>query len=33
MIEFDRNFFKEIDTSEKAYILGFFYADGNNSGT
>lgn len=33
MIEFDRNFFKEINTAEKAYILGFFYADGNNSGT
>lgn len=32
MIEFDRNFFKSIDSPEKSYILGFFYADGNNSG-
>lgn len=25
----DENFFKEINTQEKAYILGFLYADGN----
>lgn len=27
---FDFDFFKKIDTEEKAYILGFWYADGNN---
>lgn len=26
--EYDRNFFKEINTTEKAYWLGFIYADG-----
>ncbi len=26
---FDRNFFSKIDTEEKAYFLGFLYADGN----
>jgi len=26
---FDKAFFKTIDTQEKAYILGFLYADGN----
>ena len=26
----NKNFFKNIDTQEKAYILGFFYADGCN---
>lgn len=26
----DKNFFKIIDTEEKAYILGFLYGDGNN---
>ena len=25
---FDENFFKNIDTEDKAYWLGFFYADG-----
>ena len=25
---FDINFFKKIDTEEKAYILGLFYSDG-----
>ena len=28
---FDKTFFQEIDTEEKAYILGFIYADGNIS--
>lgn len=27
----DKNFFNAIDTEEKAYILGFLYADGNNN--
>lgn len=27
---FNKNFFDSIDTEEKAYILGFFYADGYN---
>lgn len=31
--EFDRDFFKSIDTEGKAYFLGFLWADGNNSGT
>ena len=26
----DENFFENIDTEEKAYILGFVYSDGNN---
>lgn len=26
---FDKTFFKKIDTEEKAYILGFIFADGN----
>jgi hypothetical protein len=26
---FDKGFFKKIDTEQKAYILGFLYADGN----
>ncbi len=26
---FNENFFEEVDTEEKAYILGFLYADGN----
>jgi hypothetical protein len=26
---YDKSFFKKIDTQEKAYILGFLYADGN----
>ena len=30
---FDETFFQEIDTEEKAYILGFVYADGNISNT
>ena len=29
----NRNYFKQIDSENKAYILGFFYADGYNSGT
>lgn len=33
MKKFNRNYFKCIDSPEKAYILGFFYADGYNSGT
>lgn len=28
----NENYFEEIDTPNKAYILGFFYADGNVSG-
>lgn len=32
MHNYDKNFFKKIDSPEKAYILGFFYADGYNSG-
>lgn len=28
---FDEDYFKKIDSYEKAYILGFAYADGNNS--
>ena len=28
--EIDENFFKTIDTEEKAYILGFIYANGCN---
>lgn len=31
MYDIDRNFFEKIDTQEKAYILGFIYADGYNS--
>lgn len=31
MIKFNRDFFKKVDSEEKAYILGFFYADGYNS--
>ena len=31
MINFDKNYFKCIDDERKAYILGFFYADGYNS--
>lgn len=27
--DFDENFFEKIDTEEKAYVLGFIYADGN----
>ena len=30
---FNKNFFNRIDTEEKAYILGFLYADGNISDT
>lgn len=30
MYEVDEQFFNEIDTEEKAYILGFIYADGCN---
>lgn len=26
---FDKDFFKKIDSEEKAYVLGFLYADGN----
>ena len=29
--DFDQKFFEKIDTEEKAYILGFIYADGCNS--
>lgn len=29
----DENFFEKINTEEKAYILGFFYADGYNYNT
>ena len=31
MHKFNHNYFKTIDTEEKAYILGFLYADGYNS--
>lgn len=31
--KFNKDYFKNIDNEEKAYILGFFYADGHNSGT
>lgn len=31
MHKFNHNYFKSIDTEEKAYILGFLYADGYNS--
>lgn len=31
MHQFNHNYFKTIDTEEKAYILGFLYADGYNS--
>lgn len=27
----NENYFENIDTPEKAYILGFFYADGYNN--
>lgn len=27
----NENYFESIDTPEKAYILGFFYADGYNN--
>ena len=27
--KFNENFFNEINTPEKAYALGFWYADGN----
>ena len=27
----NENYFEKIDTPEKAYILGFFYADGYNN--
>lgn len=33
MYSFDNTFFKKIDTEEKAYVLGFFFADGYNSET
>ena len=33
MYSFDDTFFKRIDTEEKAYVLGFFFADGYNSET
>lgn len=33
MYNFNRNFFNKIDSEEKAYILGFIYADGYNSNT
>lgn len=33
MYKFDYDFFKKIDSQEKAYVLGFFFADGYNSGT
>ena len=33
MYKVNRNYFKQIDSENKAYILGFFYADGYNSGT
>lgn len=33
MHKVNRNYFKQIDSENKAYILGFFYADGYNSGT
>lgn len=29
--DFDQQFFEKIDTEEKAYVLGFIYADGCNS--
>lgn len=28
---YNENYFESIDTEKKAYILGFFYADGYNS--
>lgn len=28
--DFNKNFFEVIDTQEKAYVLGFLYADGCN---
>lgn len=31
MYKIDKNFFKEINSPEKAYVLGFIYADGYNS--
>ena len=33
MYNFNRKFFNKIDSEEKAYILGFIYADGYNSNT
>ena len=33
MYKFNHNFFKCIDSEEKAYVLGFFFADGYNSDT
>lgn len=33
MYKFNKNFFKCIDSEKKAYILGFFFADGYNSNT
>lgn len=29
LYQYDRNFFKKIDSDEKAYVLGLLYADGN----
>lgn len=29
--DFNRNFFEVINTQEKAYVLGFLYADGCNT--
>lgn len=31
MYSIDKNFFEKIDSPEKAYVLGFIYADGYNS--
>ena len=31
MIKINKNFFNKIDTEEKAYFLGFLYADGYNN--
>lgn len=33
MYNFNKHFFSKINTEEKAYILGFFFADGYNSDT
>ena len=33
MHKVNKNYFKQIDSENKAYILGFLYADGYNSGT
>lgn len=31
LYSYDKNYFKEIDTEDKAYFLGFMFSDGNNS--